>query len=147
MNRFRSHREILGNRYTIIRNAVQLKTPFVIINFASEQIFKNVLNELDQVRSVQYIIQNIWNENKKYPSIFLTSSGTELSVDAFREIVMQFMKNHHIDSVIGLYKGSVGVVYRNGEGHSIGSEIYSTLSNSEINGDYYQIDGRYYTFV
>lgn len=147
MVRFRKNREILGNRYTIIRNSVQLKKPFAIINFASEGIFKNFLYELDQIGSVQYIIQNIWNEKKKYPSIFLTNSESNLSTDDFRDIVIQLMKNHHIDSIVGLYKGAVGVYYRDGSGHEIGNEINSTLNSSDISGDYYQVEGRYYTFV
>ena len=147
MNRFRRHREILGNRYSVIRNSVQLKTPFVIVNFASDAIYKNFLNDIDKLGSIQYIIQNIWSNSTKYPSIFLTNSDTNVSTETFREIVVHLMKSHHIDSVIGLYKGGVGVFYRNGSGHVIGENIYSTLNRTEINGDYYQIDGRYYTFI
>jgi len=147
MNRFRSHREILGNHYTIIRNSIQLKKPFVIINFVSDVVFKSVLNEIDQLGSIQYIIQKIWNEGKEYPSIFLTNSETHLSTETFRELTVQIMKNHHIDSVIGLYMGHIGVYYRDGKGHIIGDDIYSTLNKEEINGDYYQIGSRYYTFV
>jgi hypothetical protein len=147
MNRFRKHREILGNRYATIRDSIQKQRPFVIINFLTEGVYMNFLNELDSFGKIQYILQDIYHGRKKYPSVFLTNEGTDISVDEFREIVKQIMKNHHIDSVMALYEGKVGVVYRDGKGHVIGESIYSTLDPSEIRGDKYHLDGKFYTFI
>lgn len=147
MNRFRKHREILGNRYAIIRDSVQKQRPFVIINFVTEAVYRQFLNDLDGFGEIPYILQTIWDKKRKYPSVFLTNEGSNITTEQFREIVKQIMKNHHIDSVVGLYEGSVGVYYRDGKGHQIGSEIFSTIDPTIINGSFYQIDGKYYTFL
>lgn len=147
MNSFRKTREIMDNRFSVIRDSVQYKRPFVIINFVTKEQQARLLTDLNTFGRMPYILQHIHSQHASFPSIFITNYGSTVSLNEFKELVKQIMRNYKIDSVVCLYSGGVSIVYKNGEHSSIGEEIYSSVDPNEFTSDYYQIDGKYYTFI
>lgn len=147
MHSFRRTREILDNRFSVIRDAVQYKRPFVIINFVTKEQMNRLLSDLNTFSRLPFILQTIRSQGNSFPSIFITNFNSTVSLPEFKELIRQVMRNYKIDSVICLFNGEIAVFYSNGTHHSIGEEIYSTLDPNEINSDYYQLDGKYYTFI
>lgn len=103
--------------------------------------------DLNSYGRLPYILQEICTQGSKFPSIFLTNYQSAVSINEFKELVKQTMKNYKIDSVVGLYNGGVSVVYKNGQHQPIGSQMYSSGDPSEFNSDYYKIEGKCYTFI
>lgn len=147
MNRFRKTSEILDNHYGTIRDAVQYKRPFVIVNFVTKEQMSRFLNDLDQFGRLPYIIQEIRHQHTSFPSIFITNHGSTVSLREFQAMVMQMMRNYKLDSIVCLYSGGVSVFYRNGSHSSIGSAIYSSNDPNEFTSDYYKVGGHCYTFL
>lgn len=147
MNRFRKTREILDNHYGVIRDAVQYKRPFVIVNFVTKEQLNRFLGDLDQYGRLPYILQEIRHNHSSFPSIFITNHESSVSLREFQAIIMQMMRNYKIDSIVCLYNGGVSVFYRNGSHSQIGSEIYGSNDPNEFNGDHYKVNGRCYTFI
>lgn len=147
MNRFRKTREILDNHYGTIRDAVQYKRPFVIVNFVTKEQMSRFLNDLDQFGRLPYIIQEIRHQHTAFPSIFITNHDSSVSLREFQAMVMQMMRNYKLDSIVCLYGGGVSVFYRNGSHSAIGSTIYSSNDPNEFTSDYYKVGGHCYTFL
>lgn len=147
MNRFRKTREIQSNHFGTIRDAVQYKRPFVIVNFITKEQMSRFLNDLDQFGRLPYIIQEIRHDKTSFPSIFITNHGSTVSLPEFQALIMQMMRNYKLDSIICLYDGGVSIFYRNKSHSQIGSTIYGGTDPNEFTSDYYKVGGYCYTFI
>lgn len=150
----RKTREIQGNRYSAIRDCVQAQKPFAIYNFIDAKQYNAFLLDLDRFGKLKYVLQVLHSVDHRsgrrriqVPSIFITNDGTDVSLDDFKTIVKGSMKHYKLDSVVCLYDGNVGVFYKNGDSHMIGTDIYSSIDQAEFASDYYQLESLYYTFV
>lgn len=155
MERILRHtREYIGNRYHLIRDCVQEQKPFVIYNFTDSKQYNEVLKDLDRYGKLNYVLQVLHSIDqsggrikRSYPSIFVTNVGTEVSNEAFKEMVRGSINHYNLDSIVCLYDGGVSVFYKNGENHEVGQTIYSSTQINEFNTDFYQIESAYYCFI
>lgn len=147
MNRVRKTREILSNHYGVIRDAVQYKRPFVIVNFVTKEQMSRFMNDLDLYGRLPYIIQDIKSQHSSFPSIFITNHDSTVSLPEFQAIVKHMMSNYKIDSIVCLYNGGVSVFYKNGEHSPIGEHIYGSGDPTEFTSDYYKVGSHCYTFL
>ncbi len=150
----RKTREIQGNRYSAIRDCVQSQKPFAIYNFLNAKQYNQFLLDLDKFGKLKYVLQVLHAVDPRtgmrriqVPSIFITNDGTDVSLDDFKAIVKGSIKHYSLDSVVCLYDGQIGVVYKNGDHHIIGNDIYSSTTISDFGSDFYQLQGVYYTFI
>lgn len=155
MNRILRHtREYIGNRYHLIRDCVQEQKPFVIYNFTNSKQYNQVLQDLDNYGKLPYVLQVLHSIDqsggrikRSYPSIFVTNLDSEISNDAFKEMVRGSIKHYGLDSIVCLYDGGVSVFYKNGQNLELGQTIYSSNQIGEFNTDFYQVESAYYCFV
>lgn len=147
MNRIRKTREILDNHFSVIRDAVQYKRPFIIINFITKEQMHRFLNDLDLYGQLPYIIQEIRSHNQIFPSIFITNHGSTVSLPEFQALVKHMMKSYKLDSIVCLFNGGVSVFYKNGEHSPIGEEIHGASDPTIFTSDYYKVGGYCYTFL
>jgi len=150
---YRKTQQYPGNRYTLIRDSVQQKKPFLIYNFRDPNQYKAFLYDLDKYGKLNYVLQtihsfdNTFQRNFQQPSIFVTNEDTNVSLEEFKKIAIGSLEHYRLDSVICLFEGKVAIFYKNGEHKIIGSEIFTTFDKNEFSGDYYQIGSNYYTFA
>lgn len=155
MNRILRHtREYIGNRYHLIRDCVQEQKPFVIYNFTNSKQYNQVLQDLDNYGKLPYVLQVLHSIDqsggrikRSYPSIFVTNLDSEISNDAFKEMVRGSIKHYGLDSIVCLYDGGISVFYKNGQNLELGQTIYSSNQIGEFNTDFYQVESAYYCFV
>jgi hypothetical protein len=155
MNRSLRHtREYIGNRYHLVRDCVQAQKPFVIYNFTNSKQYNEVLNDLDKYGKLPYVLQVLHSIDqgggrvkRSFPSIFVTNDGSEVTNEAFKDMVKGSIKHYGLDSIVCLYDGGVSVFYKNGEHHEVGQTIYSSNIINEFNSDFYQIESAYYCFI
>lgn len=145
----RKTREIQGNRYSAIRDCVQAQKPFAIYNFTNAKQYNAFLKDLDSFGRLNYVLQVLKPAGSmlRFPSIFITNDGTDVSIDDFKTIVKGSMKHYNMDSIICLYDGQVAVFFTNGDHSIIGNDIYSSTQIQEFESDCYQIEGLFYTFI
>jgi hypothetical protein len=147
MNRIRKTREILDNHFGVIRDAVQYKRPFVIVNFVTKEQMNRFLNDLDLYGRLPYIIQEIRSHKSNFPSIFITNHGSTVSLPEFQALVKHMIGQYKLDSIVCLYNGGVSVFYKNGEHSPIGEEIYGSTDPTIFTSDYYKVGSHCYTFL
>jgi len=82
-----------------------------------------------------------------YPSLFVTNHGTEVPLEEFKKMTIGSIKHYGLDSIICLVDGSICSYYRNGDHHSIGSDIYTSLDPNQFDSYYFQLESTFYTFV
>lgn len=149
---YRKTQQYPGNRYTLIRDSVQQKKPFLIYNFRDPNQYKTFLYDLDVYGKLNYVLQSIhsfdnrFQRNFQQPSIFVTNEDSDVSLEDFKKLALNSLTHYNLDSVICMYEGKVAIFYKNGDHKFIGSNIYTTFDKDEIAGDYYQIGSNYYTF-
>lgn len=155
MNRLLRHtREYMGNRYHLIRDCVQEQKPFVIYNFTNSKQYNEVLKDIDQYGKLSYALQVLHSIDqsggrikRSYPSIFVTNLGTDITNEAFKEMVRGSINHYNLDSIVCLYDGGISVFYKNGQNHEVGQTIYSSNQIDEFNTDFYQVESAYYCFI
>jgi hypothetical protein len=133
---------------------VQEQKPFVIYNFTNSKQYNQVLKDLDGYGKLQYVLQILHSIDqsggrikRSYPSIFVTNLGTDITNEAFKEMVRGSIKHYGLDSIVCLYDGGISVFYQNGQNHEVGQTVYSSNQIDEFNTDFYQIESAYYCFI
>lgn len=130
-----------------IRNTIQSKLPFIIIDFKDEEsrtscIHKELFDEkyMKQI----YYLKNVNDERIKYPSVFIFGEETDLAdrvldlhkrFDTMRIIIGEFGKEQHS-------------LYVDGEQVDIGKNLFTSLNIDEMGfEDFYEVDTKYYKFI
>lgn len=145
--------EYEGNRVNLIRETVQRKQPFAIFTFSNPKIYRQFLTDLSKFAALPYVRQTFMANHHMggypliYPSIFVTNVGSEVSDSNFKQMMLGCLKQYHIDSIICLYAGQISAYYKNGERHSIGTDIYTSLDPLVFENYYFKVESTCYTFV
>ncbi len=145
--------EYEGNRVNLVRETIQRKQPFVIFTFSNPKIYRQVLTDLSKFGALPYVRQTFIPNVQMggypiiYPSIFVTNVGSDVKDGEFKQMMLGSLKQYHIDSIICLYAGQLSSYYKNGDTHSIGTDIYTTLDPREFESYYFKLESTCYTFV
>lgn len=145
--------EYEGNRVNLVRETVQRKLPFAIFTFSNPKIYRQFLTDLSKFGSLPYVRQTFMTNHQMggypiiYPSIFVTNVGSDVTDADFKQMMLGSLKQYHIDSIICLYAGQISSYYKNGDKHSIGTDIYTSLNPTEFDSYYFKVESTCYTFV
>ena len=145
--------EYEGNRVNLVRETIQRKQPFSIFTFSNPKIYRQFLTDLSKFATLPYVRQTFMTNHQMggypiiYPSIFITNVGSEVSDQDFKNMMLGSLKQYHIDSIICLYAGQISSYYKNGDRHSIGTDIYTSLNPQEFDTYYFKVESTCYTFV
>lgn len=145
--------EYEGNRVNLVRETIQRKQPFSIFTFSNPKIYRQFLTDLSKFATLPYVRQTFMTNHQMggypiiYPSIFITNVGSAVSDQDFKNMMLGSLKQYHIDSIICLYAGQISSYYKNGDRHSIGTDIYTSLNPQEFDTYYFKVESTCYTFV
>ena len=145
--------EYEGNRVNLVRETIQRKQPFAVFTFSNPKIYRQFLTDLSKFAALPYVRQTFMTNHQMggypiiYPSIFVTNVGSEVSDQDFKNMMLGSLKQYHIDSIICLYAGQISSYYKNGDKHSIGTDIYTSLNPQEFETYYFMVESTCYTFV
>lgn len=145
--------EYEGNRVNLVRETIQRKQPFAIFTFSNPKIYRQFLTDLSKFATLPYVRQTFMTNHQMggypiiYPSIFITNVGSAVSDQDFKNMMLGSLKQYHIDSIICLYAGQISSYYKNGDRHSIGTDIYTSLNPQEFDTYYFKVESTCYTFV
>lgn len=133
--------------WTDVRDALQLKKPFMIIIFKDEKTksaaISNELNEYDIVEQSAFLKRD--GELKEYPSVFFILPRTKDFTQMLRLIFDQYEAKNIIHSDGAEYSD---IYYSDGSSIEAGNEIESTIEPDEFkSGDYFQVGSTYYRFL
>ena len=142
-----------GNRVNLVRETIQRKQPFAVFTFSNPKIYRQFLTDLSKFAALPYVRQTFMTNHQMggypiiYPSIFVTNVGSDVSDQDFKNMMLGSLKQYHIDSIICLYAGQISSYYKNGDKHSIGTDIYTSLNPQEFDTYYFKVESTCYTFV
>jgi hypothetical protein len=145
--------EYEGNRVNLVRETIQRKQPFAVFTFSNPKIYRQFLTDLSKFAALPYVRQTFMTNHQMggypiiYPSIFVTNVGSDVSDQDFKNMMLGSLKQYHIDSIICLYAGQISSYYKNGDKHSIGTDIYTSLNPQEFETYYFKVESTCYTFV
>ena len=145
--------EYEGNRVNLVRETIQRKQPFAVFTFSNPKIYRQFLTDLSKFAALPYVRQTFMTNHQMggypiiYPSIFVTNVGSDVSDQDFKNMMLGSLKQYHIDSIICLYAGQISSYYKNGDKHSIGTDIYTSLNPQEFDTYYFKVESTCYTFV
>jgi len=130
-----------------VRDTMQSKLPFIIIDFKTEQSRKDCIEkELFDEKYVKqsYYFKKVDGENIKYPSVFIFGEGTDLS-----DRVHDFTKRFDIIRIIvGEYGKDQQSLFVDGEQVDIGRNLQTTNDIDEMGlEDFYDMNSKYYKFI
>ena len=131
-----------------IRDIIQGKLPFIIIDFKNKEDAKKCIDEeiFDESHSKQmYFSKNEQGESVKFPSIFIFAEGSS----DLKERSMDFHKRFDIERlIIGEYGKNDPLLYIDGEAVDIGSNLYSSNNIDDMaGGDFYRAGSIFYKFI
>ena len=130
-----------------VRNAIQLKKPFIIIDFENEEeLDKCIKRELADETYIRqtYFLKKEDVHTIKNPSIFIFSEDSDLD----KRVLDLQNRFDMVRLIIGEHGKDSPSLYVDGDKLDMGNNLYTTLNIDEIGlDDYYSIDGNYYKFI
>lgn len=130
-----------------VRDCIQMKRPFVIINFKNADSYNDANSYLEGKNYIkQAAILSIEGKEVRYPSVFIILESDR----DFKNEVRKLYETFEIKQII---VGSAGSEYStlygsDGTSSDFGNEIVSALSPDEFStDDYFQLGSTYYKFV
>jgi hypothetical protein len=141
-------KEETSHTWTQIRDAVQTKIPFIIVNFKNKESYLQSLR--DNLFSDDYIKQvaklSYKGQLLNYPSIFMI-----LEDDVkFKNKIPQIFKKYKVKSLILGKKGDeyIDYYFEDGSSSPAGNEIVSSINLDEMGGDeHFKLGSTYYKFI
>lgn len=130
-----------------IRDAIQTRRPFTIINFSSSEEYNKCLNQeiFDESFAKQSFNQNIEGELKEFPSVFIFEPKGGLH-DRVKTLFSKFKLNSILIGDEG--KEFVTIYYTSGESSKGGNDLLNGLNPEDVGGDqFYRIGSQYYKFI
>lgn len=129
-----------------VRDAIQTKLPFIIIDFESEDsLNKCIREELYDEEFVKQIYYVKGEEDLiKYPSVFIFEQDPNI-----KDRVLNLVKRFDIlKIIIGEYGDRTPQMYKDGETVDIDANLFSSISVEDMQGDdYYKVNDMFYKFV
>lgn len=137
-----------SHTWTEVRDAIQMKKPFVIIIFRTKSSYDEALKEhFDSVNYIKQIaILHKDSKKIKYPSIFFVLESDR----DYKEEVLELYEKYDIKQVIvGKTGFDYSILYsQDGSSTPLGNEIVSTIDPSTLRGDdHFKIGSTYYSFI
>lgn len=137
-----------SHTWTDVRDAIQLKRPFVIIVFRTVDSYSTALdsyfNETDYIQQTAIMRHN--GKSLKYPSIFFILDSDR----DFRTEIKRLYEKFDIKQII-LGKGGseYSTLYsQDGTSSDFGNEIVSSLTPGDFSTeDYFKLGSHYYRFI
>lgn len=134
--------------WTDVRDALQLKKPFMIIIFKDENTrgaaIENELREYDIVDQSAFL--KIDGKLTEYPSVFFILPRNKDRTQMIRSIFEQYEAKNIIHNRDG--SNFSNIYYPDGSSVEAGNEIESTIEPDEFkSGDYFKIGSTYYRFA
>ena len=130
-----------------IRNAIQSKLPFIIIDFKDaksrgECIDKDLYDE-NYVEQEFHLMRGD-GDHVKYPSVFIFAEGSDLT-----KRVLDLEKRFDIlRIIIGEFGTNVPSLYVEGDNIDIGGNLLTSNDIDDMDiEDFYSIDAKYYKFI
>ena len=130
-----------------IRNTIQSKLPFIIIDFKdvdarTECIDKDLYDE--KYIEQEFHLMRSDGEHTKYPSVFIFAEGSDLT-DRVHDLGKRF---DILRIVIGEYGTNVPSLYVEGENVDIGGNLLTSNDIEDMDiEDFYSIESKYYKFI
>jgi hypothetical protein len=130
-----------------VRNVIQLKLPYIIIDFKNEEERDNCIKK--ELFDEKYINQTYFLKKEdvrtiKNPSVFIFTEESDLA----KRVLGLNSRFDIIRLIIGENGKDSPSLYVDSDKLDIGSNLYTTLNIDEIGlDDYYSIDGNYYKFI
>lgn len=138
----------LGGTWSEVRDAIQLKKPFVIIVFRTRSSYMEAIET--EFNNIEYVKQTavftIDGKKIKYPSIFFI---LDRDMD-FRTRVKELYEKFDIKQLIlGKPNAEYSTLYaKDGTSSDFGNEIVSTLDPSELKSEsHFKVGSHYYRFI
>lgn len=134
--------------WTDVRDALQLKKPFMIIIFKDENTkgaaIENELREYDTVDQSAFL--KVDGELIEYPSVFFILPRNKDRTQMIRSIFEQYEAKNIVHNDGG--SDYSDIYYSDGSSVDAGNEIESTIEPDEFKfGDYFKIGSTYYRFM
>jgi hypothetical protein len=129
-----------------VRDVIQTKLPFIIIDFESEDSLEKCIKE--ELFDEEYVKQTYHlkrdGETIKYPSVFIFESDPTI-----KDRVLNLVKRFDIFRIITADLGeNLPQLYQGGETVDLNPNPFSSLELNDMQGDdYYKINDMYYKFV
>jgi hypothetical protein len=138
----------MGGTWSEVRDAIQLKKPFVIVVFRTRSSYSEAIET--EFKETQYVKQTavftVDGDTIKYPSIFFI---LDRDVD-FRDRVKELYEKFDIKQlIIGKQNAEYSTLYvKDGTSSDFGNELVSTLDPSEFKSEsHFKIGSHYYRFI
>ena len=131
-----------------VRDVLQKKIPFIIIDFNSMGDFNKCIEEElydeDFIKQT-YIFKEEDSNDVKKPSVFIFAEGEK----DLKDRVLNLESRHDIFRIIiGEFGEQYPKLYVDGEQINLGSNLFSSIHKNEMGSDdYYQFDSNYYRFI
>jgi hypothetical protein len=130
-----------------IRNTIQSKLPFIIIDFKDEEAREECIDK--DLYDENYVEQKFHlmrtdGDHIKYPSVFIFAKGSDLT-----KRVLDLNKRFDIlRIVIGEFGTDVPSLYVDGDQVDIGGNLLTSNDIEDMDiEDFYSIDAKYYKFI
>ena len=145
---FEEFKAIGSFTWTDVRDALQLKKPFMIIIFKDENTksaaVANELNTYDIIDQSAFLKRD--GELIEYPSVFFVLPRTSDLTQMIRSIFEQYEAKNIVHNDGGSEYSDI--YYPDGSSIEAGNEIESTIEPDEFkSGDYFKIGSTYYRFL
>jgi len=130
-----------------IRNAIQAKLPFIIIDFkdadAREECIDKDLYDENYVEQEFHLMRGD-GDHVKYPSVFIFAEDSDLT-----KRVLDLEKRFDIlRIIIGEFGTNVPSLYVEGDNVDIGGNLLTSNDIDDMDiEDFYSIDAKYYKFI
>ena len=130
-----------------VRDAIQTKLPFIIIDFKNKSSFDKCIKEelFDEKYTKQkFFLKRNDDVTESYPSIFLFADD-----DTLKDRVLNLTSRYEIlRMIVGEYGTEEPKLYIDSEEVPISANLYTSNDIDDLDqGDYYQMDAHYYKFI
>ena len=130
-----------------IRDVIQLKRPFIIIDFETDKERTRCINDelFDEkyTKQIYYYKKNETGE-KRYPSVFIFGEETDL-MDRVNDLNTRF---DVFRIIVGEYGKDAPVVFSNNEQVDLGKNVYNSTDVNDMDlDDFYKVDSMFYKFI
>lgn len=144
----KTERSETSHGWTDVRDAIQMRRPFVIITFRTKPSYEEAAGEylegVDYIKQTAVLINN--SQETRYPSVFFVLDRDR----DFKTDILDLYEKYDIKQII---VGDAGFEYstlysQDGSSSDFGNEIVSDLDPSVFKGeDYFKVGSTCYRFI
>ena len=145
---FEDFKEQKIETWSQVRDAIQMKRPFVIIVFRTNDSYKEAIDS--EFSDIEFIKQTAFMSKDgniiQYPSIFFILDRDKNIENDIKKYYEEF---DVIQTITGKASSEFSTVYfSDGTSSDFGNEIVSSIAVDDIDdGDYFRVGSMYYRFI